>query len=284
MNFVPWKEVVELGGFIIGLLAVGLAFKQFIDAREHTQKLKALVQATATQQERMNKILANADDGAKRLQILAESLPTRFIGTFPSSVARLADFISAAKHDLVILCDFAGYGSYSDPKAFTTYFQEMRRRRLVDPIARLRLVLYSRAAGDEALPLQFKASEWDALSSSPEFSTFYALFGNKFPTPPRSFKDWNAQSWDIEEDYRQALLSCGVELRIVAKPAPVFVWIRDNEEAIISFQSSAEFNDFTFRTSDIGFIEFFRKQFDNAYANGLEYQSSRHAEPPLLVS
>lgn len=284
MGEIPWEEIVEFSGLILAFLALGFSIKQFIDAREHTSKLKDLSTEAEAQQVRMNKILETADAGAKRLEVLASSLPTRFVGTFPDVLDPLTTFIGTAKREVSILCDYAGYGYYSNPISFAAYFEEMRRRCVGQPKVEFKLLLYSRAAGEQAMPLQFDKDKFDEMSSSKEFKAFYSLFSKRYPSAPATFAEWDAQTWEIEEGYRQALRACGADLRVVSNPIPVFLWIRDREDVVISFQSSAEFNDFTFRTSDSRFVEFFQRQFDVALADSAPYRPLTQADPPLLSS
>lgn len=279
----PWKEIIDYGGFTLAFLALFFAIRQFLDARQHTKELGALAKKTVEQQNRLAEILEQAEAGAQRLEVLSESLPTRFIGTFPDSVGRLADFVQQAKRELVIVSDYAGFGAYSVPRPFAAYFQAIRRRCVDTPRIDVKMVIYTRKAGEAAAGLQFGENDWERISQSSEFTNFYRLFADRFASPPGSFKEWNNQSWEMEDWYRHALKSCGADVRETDASIPVFLWIRDDEDAIISFQSSAEFNDVTFRTSDAGFIQFFRKQFDRAYSGAAEYQCTNAVQGPVLA-
>src|ERR1039457_2005446 len=112
-------EVFELGGLLVGVLGVAFGLKQYRDARHHTVALEKLV-----------------NDGSKqldRLQTLADSLPTRFIGGFPGNLRDLTRLVARAMNELCILCDYAGFGSFSAPASFAGYFEEIRRRRVGQP-------------------------------------------------------------------------------------------------------------------------------------------------------
>jgi hypothetical protein len=277
MESLPWRDIFEIAAFVLALVALGFAFKQFADAHKQTGELKGLVDKANDQKNQMGGMLG-------RLEVLSNSLPTRFIGTFPDVVEALTTFIGAAKSEIRILCDFAGYGSYSNPISFAPYFDTIRRRRVTEPKIKIEIAVYSRAAGNEALPLQFDKNKYDEIKASEEFKNFFKIFRDRYPAPPADFTSWDNQNWEIEDDYRRALQSVGVDLKVIEKSVPVFLWLRDNEELIVSFQSSVEFGDFTFRTSDTRFIEFFRKQIDNAWNCSKPYEPSGKGNKPLLAS
>jgi hypothetical protein len=279
-----WKEIVEIIGFVAGLVALFLAFKQFDDARRHTKKLEQLLLDGKGQKDKMEAILIQAEIQQERLQDLADSLPTRFVGRFPQDLNAITRLLAGAKRKVDILCDFGGYGSFSAPVPFTEYFQEIRRRCLSQkehPRVQIRLVIYTRRVADELLPLQFDSNEFQNTRQSQEFADFYTATGKQ---PAEKFGDWNSDMWDVEDDYRQALRVAGVQVRVADEPAPVFLWIRDGEELIGSFQSSRAFADFTFRTSDERFVEFFQRQFDDALETSQEYRPARAGNPPVLAN
>jgi hypothetical protein len=280
-------DLIGLLGAAIALFALIFAVKQYRDAREHTAKLGELANKAIDQQARLEKILISAAAGAQQLQTLADSLPTRFVGKFPHHLDTLARFVGEAKQEMHVLCDYVGYGSYSNPISFTSYFEEIRQRCVGQhgqPAIKFKILVYSRAAGDAVLPLQFDEDAWEAMKSSEEFTTFYEIFKERFPSVPSTFDAWNDQWWDIEEGYRQGLRYCSAEIGIVSKPAPVFVWLRDNKDMLFSIQGTEGFNDFMFRTSDLGFIEFFRKQFDAALTNSVAYKPVLPTDQPLLCT
>jgi hypothetical protein len=59
---------------------------------------------------------------------LREALPTRHLGEFPKYLDQIVLLIRRAHNRVVICCDFPAYGSFSDPKEFFNYRQELERK------------------------------------------------------------------------------------------------------------------------------------------------------------
>src|SRR5438477_2838255 len=62
------------------------------------------------------------------LRKTAEALSTRYIGKFPLFLSTIVDMIDAAQKDIIIFCDVAGYGAFTDPSSGLAYRQALERQ------------------------------------------------------------------------------------------------------------------------------------------------------------
>src|SRR5207248_7762391 len=58
----------------------------------------------------------------------SKSLSTRYIGKFPFFLPQIVEVLASASHDIVIFCDFPGYGDFSDPPNALEYRQVIEKQ------------------------------------------------------------------------------------------------------------------------------------------------------------
>src|SRR6185436_2212625 len=62
------------------------------------------------------------------LDLILRGLSTHHIGQFPEYILPIASLVEEAKSEIVILCDFPAYGSFSAPHDFLRYRQALERK------------------------------------------------------------------------------------------------------------------------------------------------------------
>jgi hypothetical protein len=103
-KLIPSIEVIEAEGFFLGILCLGFALRQYRDAREHTSTLR---------------------ENTSTLTEVRDHISTKFLAVFPYNIPELTQFLSGTPHDFDIMVDFAGYGQYSVPDQFASYFSAL---------------------------------------------------------------------------------------------------------------------------------------------------------------
>src|SRR5437870_2700524 len=114
-------------------------------------------------------------------------MSTRFIGFFPKNLHDIDELASRADRGLDIMCDYVGYGHYSDPDGFDRYY-----RKLQDLAARhipVRMLVYTRGKAENVYDTQFTEEQFcDALTArKPNLVRFCQKFDIGF------CKDFNDQ-------------------------------------------------------------------------------------------
>jgi len=293
----PYIRLGELIALLLAIVALVFAYQQYVDSRELMNQARgqqdaltsvissasdhaeALKKISEHQDARFEDMLRKAELQTVRLEMLANALPTRFVGTFPGNLRDVTELVKRTRRRLVVLIDFCGYGYYSDPHAFREYYQGLRQLTVAQN-KELKIICYNRRAGKDAVEFQFPRGAFAEEQRSAAFSHFYRQC---FPrlSEPSAWEEFDRESWGYEEDYRQNLHLAGAAILETDSRLPFLAWIRDHDEAIVSFQNLTKFGDFSFRTSDPEFVKFFRTQIDEISAK--PYVAVSAPRPPLLV-
>jgi hypothetical protein len=107
----------------LGVAAAGLAFavKQYRDARTEIGQLAKTGASVEGTRVRLDSVV-------DRLDTVAQALPTRALGAWPSYLDDLAKMISQADTEITILCDYPAYGVVSNPEGYSKYRRAIETR------------------------------------------------------------------------------------------------------------------------------------------------------------
>src|ERR1051325_10025570 len=73
--------------------------------------------------------LTELDKTVQRLENIQDGLSTRYLGNYPAFFRQIVKVVGSAQKNLVIVCDFPAYGSFSEPSTFEDYSYAIKKRR-----------------------------------------------------------------------------------------------------------------------------------------------------------
>jgi len=179
---------------------------------------------------------------------VARSMSTRFIGLFPKNMNEITEVVHHADKHLDIMVDFVGYGHYSNPRGFDTYYNELLSKR---PKVDIRMIVYG---SNPAAASQTSQFDFDQEKTSERFDYFFrkAHSGRKVPTTPKEFDD---ALYEYQNEYKKKFCDQGFQIRTVDHAFLFFMWLEDSEQAAFSFQNTGERErEISTRTSDANLI------------------------------
>lgn len=250
-----WQAVVHHVGTLdttLAILAIIFATKQFFDARKHTKEMKEI----------------------------ARSMSTRFIGELPKNMIGIVELVEKAHTSLDIMVDCIDYGSYSAPEQFQKYLGKLKEKARSQ--ITVRLLIYNDEQRREASKAQFPSGEYDQTKKSQKYKHFFEIQhpGEKVPDTCGEFLN-SRIGW--QNGYAQEIKQAGVEIRTVSVPSVMFLWLKDEEDAVASFSNAnAAVDELGFRTRDGRLIDTFQRLFDETWEKSptLEFQPPPPVTPP----
>jgi hypothetical protein len=197
----------------------------------------------------------------RKMTLIAQSMTTRFIGLFPKNMKEITDVLNGADAHLDVMVDFVGYGHYSNPQGFDSYFNDLLSKR---PKADFRMIIYGEGPAATSQTSQF---DFDHEKTSQRFNAFFRQVhsGRKVPSTPQEF---DSALNDYQNEYKKRLCDKGVEIRTINHSLLFFLWLEDNEQAVFSFQNTGERErEISTRTSDANLIAPLHEIFVNTWNN-----------------
>lgn len=165
-----------------------------------------------------------------------------FVGVFPENLSAINDLIRKTKIRLVVVTDVCAYGGFSAPAKFTDYRESLKR--LVRNGVSVEMHVYDQQLQDATAKAQFDLSNpnhaaqmFDDLRQSATFDNFLSYHrGDKPPVvEPKSFGEFLALVAAQHARCVEDLTKSGIDLRRdVHSHLPLFIWLRDDTEAIFS--------------------------------------------------
>jgi len=164
------------------------------------------------------------------------------IPLFPKNIAAITALVEATQVRLTIVADYCAYGSYSDPQGFGKYKTALEAR--ADAGIQVQLTIYRDDISRQVCLKQFGLDQ-DAPTNQKTFSTvrntepFKAYFkyhaaelSAREPTTPEDFiQVIQEEELDCIRALREKKITVDTT---IDRELPVFMWIKDNEEAIVS--------------------------------------------------
>ena len=227
----------QITTFVLALLAIIFGCIQFWDSRRHSSKM----------------------------ELVARSMSTRYIGVFPKDMDDIIDVIGLADQELLIMSDFVDYGSYSKPEGHQRLLEAVMdaRGRGVS----VHWLVYSDGPAHETLASQFKEAGFGETRTSLKFSKYFEYWpGIEAPDNHAEFLKLLRQK---EQDIANDLLDKGVEIHTLPEKVWLFFFMQDKQDAVFLFEDiGAEEQGLAFRTRDAKLVEtfcgIFRRYWDPA--------------------
>lgn len=255
-----FSDPLTVGALAIAVVALGFAVRQYSDARIQIEKL-------VTTGEGVNDARLRLDSVVDRLDTVAQALPTRALGAWPSYLDDLAKMIDRTETGLTILCDYPAYGVMSNPEGYRKYRRAIETQLVAG--ATVRAIFLDRekrtAINDEFFPHE---QDWDEA-----YREGVDTFMKRERDPNAAALEQMTQSDLLEqldacdEAMLQSLESAallgknhrGVRVlfcRETASLMPLYFWMRDGAEAVFAIALLAEgkHKEIAFVTSDPNLI------------------------------
>lgn len=168
------------------------------------------------------------------LNILASTISTKYVGTFPEELPEITALIERTQKTLCIVTDFVTYGNWSDPAGFERYKAALlsTKQRKVD----VTMVVYNPATLPGQIEKQLGKDDdvgaFKALENSPHWKSFFEFYHLPEPQNMKEFQDyWLGEQRKLGDELRK------MQVKVVPRtaPFPTFFWLRDDQEAIFVF-------------------------------------------------
>jgi hypothetical protein len=277
MSSLPWTlislpSLFEWAGLIVSISALLFATKQYKDAHAHSERMKEIL-------DRFDPIASKLEDFSGPLDRIAKSLTTQFVGLFPKNLDEIVKVVSKTNDELFIMADFVGYGHYSHPDTYDLLLASITRA-IKDRDAKVHMLVYSDDIAMEHLKSQFKADEFEAKIRKSSAYDVYFRHRWKGLGEPANYQEFLNRLLERNREFRKLLLDEGVQILHVGKKLLFFLWLEDNQDAVIAFQNSggAE-KGFSFHTMDGNFILTFRDIFVREWNQILQDKAADAAFP-----
>ena len=202
----------------------------------------------------------------RKLEEVAGSMSTRFVGNFPKNLSEIVRIVSQGSRRLDIVVDICAYGHYSAPRLSDEYVsavREARRERNVE----VRMIFYEATQHVTNAKLQFPEVDFQREQQSPRFREY---FGKVYPgkRKPTTWDDFLRTMLTEESKLLKELRDDGVKLRSVSDRLPMSLWLEDGEAAVFSFQNPTDRdNELSFGTRDGNLLRTLTQSFEDAWAN-----------------
>lgn len=168
------------------------------------------------------------------MSAISQQLTTRFVGIFPKNLEEINDNIKHTDYFLDIMVDFVGYGHYSAPEEFDTYFRKLEDLRSVNKIP-IRMLIYTRKKGGDVHDSQFKEAQFkEAYRTRDKKLVAFAEKWNKGQIPA-SKPEFDELLFRKQRDYIKELSERGVLIRATDDDLPFYLWNLDDQVAVFSF-------------------------------------------------
>jgi hypothetical protein len=242
----------EIVGVVLGVIgiagtfvALGLAFDQYRKARETINDL--------------NKV-------AQELTSVKESVLTYYIGVFPDFLDNIVEMLTPRAKELIIFCDYPGYGIFSEREKFDHYIHQIRQQDVNE--AKIRFTYLHRHRREKLHLEQFGViSNWEAWKQDSDNERKIKCFLDD------TYGEGQTIETITEEDFNELLI--GADQKVLDKhfssaekieinlPMPLYFWIRDSEEAIFAIATmSGGVIEVAFHTRDHNLITALKHIFD----------------------
>lgn len=231
--------------FVLAAVAIIFGSIQFADSRRHS----------------------------KKMEDIAGSMSTRYIGVFPKNLEDILEVVDLADRELLVMADFVDYGHYSNPRGYEKFAERIKEAR--DRGVEVKLLVYDRIQATKALEEQFPEGKWATEKESPEHRHFVSVYPGI--VPPDSHEEFLHLLRRKGRELDGQLLDKKVEIRVLPDQQQLFFWLEDDEDAVFSFENIGEGDPLCFRTRDAKIIEIFRCIFKRNWASSQDYLSTLKA-------
>jgi hypothetical protein len=247
---------LAVGAFILAGVAIKYAKKQKQDA------ITTLGLTTSTLQE-LKETKSSLSPLRDQLSALASQLSTRYVGKFPDNLKDIIELLNLAQKSIVIIVDFAGYSSYTDPSAFRDYYYAIESSLRAKPDFSVRFYIYDSVQHQRLLQLAFPRAVYQEQMFKRPSIALLTQFMKRMEKRNIAITDYDSLIRALLDDEERCIGQFqelqGCECFELQRPVPIFLWMVDDRECIFAFENEQERvkNYFSFRTRDGSLIEYF---------------------------
>src|SRR5258708_5256491 len=199
-------------------------------------------------------------DSRRELRAVNSS-SAKYIGDFPQNLKQITDLVKSTQRHLVVVADFPGYANYSDPKLFDEYWKQITLLAARSaPKVRIDVYFYDSATADCAQQLQFAQKRSpespSAWRTDPRFARYMSHRGIPENQQPKTSAALDQLLLKFDEDLIRQMQDLDIRVRRVAVLLPLFIWMKDEEEAVFSFYNLGDaFREVSLETQDTQLIQ-----------------------------
>ena len=216
-------RVLELSLGILGLI-LGLA--HLIEMHPQVKKL--------------SKLAASAEKHLSTLKEVQRELTTQPIGKFPRYLEPIANLLKQAKKEIIILCDFPAYGSFSAHQDFVAYRHVIERK--IDDGLKVEITCLDLPGRLKLFHEQFSEEErnWETWKVKPENSERIQKLLRSHGLDKRvaniTFEEFTGL---LENDNQRLLTETFIQTKRqeINAHIPIYFWIVDDGSAIFAIPS-----------------------------------------------
>jgi hypothetical protein len=243
---------LDIVAFVLAVMAIVFGSIQFLDARRHTSKMEEI----------------------------ASSMSTRYVGGFPKDIDDIVDVAGAADREMLVMASFADYGHYSKPDSFERLLEKIHAA--LSRKVSVKFLVYGDDAAAEALKIRYPSEQFSEERLSSRFKHFFSTYyeGIREPSTHVEFLGvLHRKTREVMSD----LFDRGVEIRLLEEQERCFFWMEDDEEVIFSFENgAAQGHPLCFRTRDARLMETFREIFEQNWNSSQEWSKTFRMPPPAV--
>ena len=256
---------------LLAFIAIIFATIQFVDSRRidrNTQdaikRLDDVVKESKKNAADLDAVTKQSEMLANTLKEVADKLSTKYLGVFPMNLAAIKSMLASPGKEIRILCDYPGYGHYSQADDFDQY-KKLLIAAAKRPGAQVRLLYYGKDIATRMVTDQFSKADWAKIQQTPSFAEYFRNHPGP-GLPPATYDGFVQALLDQQRTYEQIFCNNGIEIEYIDAPLPLFFWLSDSKAAVFSINSRDEKGrEETFFTSDGKLTDAFMSIFDRMW-------------------
>jgi hypothetical protein len=241
------RLIGEILGIILGFVALYLAIR-------HLREIRPLVYDLKTQ-------VKLAKDHTDKLDSIRSAMPTHPIGPFPDCIRHIASLMEKANKEIIILCDFPAYGSFSAPHDFLPYRQVIEQK--IDKGLKVEITCLKSERRIDLIHEQFSKGEreWETWKRR-HVQEFLKAHHRDVTVEELTYTQFTSfleeENLRILRMFREAFTKDDAKIHEVDAHIPIYFWIVDDSAIFTIPIFSKTAIEHGFQTSDKDIIRGFR--------------------------
>jgi hypothetical protein len=160
---------------------------------------------------------------------------THFVGMFPGNINTINTLIKNTHRRLIIVADYCAYGHFSNPEGYRAYKRAIIDAARVPQTPQIEIYIYTPEEMRNATHREFSPAFWSDLQNSKRFHDYFQGRSHDGITAPDTLDKFFTVMAQEEEQCVTELQNDGIKvMREISHPLALYVWLRDDEEAVLS--------------------------------------------------
>jgi len=213
----------------------------------------------------------------REIKEISGSISTRYVDTFPRNLPSIIDLMDRTTGSLWIVTDTPAYGHFSNPGGFEKYKVKLEGLASPDSKISIRLLTYDDPTRMSHAKQQFCTTDINQLRERDSYKTYFAYWRNK--PQPETMDNFYNPIHENNDNFRRELAQYNIEISETKNPLPVFLWMRDEHEAIFSFYNYGQSpREVSFRTNDQKLLAVLKEMAEVAFKDSSRYEPQPKAK------